>query len=218
MKILIVSSTQKEIAILLNNYDFVQHEENFYHSEFCDVLISGIGIHSMTFQLTKCLLKNNYDLVINSGIAGSFNRKLKLGELVNVTKDCFADFGIETGSSYKSIFEQGLIDKNEFPFKDSWLINKSKSLTQLNSATSITVNTVSGNESTILLRKEKYNADIESMEGAAFAYVCEMNKVSYLQIRSISNVIDIREQQKWDIELAIQNLNSELITLISNLK
>ena len=48
------------------------------------------------------------------------------------------------------------------------------------------------------------------MEGAAFFQVCEKFNIPCLQIRSVSNKVEKRDLQKWDIDLAVKNLNEEV--------
>ena len=64
---------------------------------------------------------------------------------------------------------------------------------------------------------EKFNADIESMEGAAFHYVCLLRKANFVQIRSISNIVGERDKTKWKMKEAIASLNNELEKLIQQL-
>jgi futalosine hydrolase len=52
------------------------------------------------------------------------------------------------------------------------------------------------------------------MEGAAFSYVCLQEGVKFVQIRSISNYVEEREEANWDIPLAIKNLNIKLLEII----
>ena len=65
--------------------------------------------------------------------------------------------------------------------------------------------------------KKKFNADIESMEGAAFHFVCLQKSVPFLQVRSISNKVGIRDKSKWNIPVALKNLSIELITILDDL-
>jgi futalosine hydrolase len=62
---------------------------------------------------------------------------------------------------------------------------------------------------------DHFKPDIESMEGAAFHYVCLSLGVPFLQIRSISNRVGERDKRKWEMKTAIANLNRalELISL-----
>ncbi|MEJ7674029.1 MAG: hypothetical protein WKF59_15345 [Chitinophagaceae bacterium] len=127
---LIIAATQQEIA------PFVKLN---YH---CEVLISGIGIPSTVYHLTKKLLQEKYDVVIQAGIAGSFSKKIRKGDVVVVEQEAFADIGVEEGKKFKTIFEMGLCDKNKFPFKKGWLINTSKVLqiSHLKKVKAVTVN------------------------------------------------------------------------------
>ena len=59
---------------------------------------------------------------------------------------------------------------------------------------------------------------VESMEGAALHYVCLMEKIPFLQIRSVSNVLGDRDKSRWKIKEAGQNLHQTLVTLIQKLE
>jgi futalosine hydrolase len=183
------------------------------------VLITGVGVPSAIYQLQKRVHQVDYDLIIQAGIAGSFNTGIALGETFLVKQDCFADIGIEEKGNYTPIFKTELLDKNEFPFVNGWLINTNESLkkSDLPAAKAITVNKLSDSE----LQKQQYitafDADIESMEGAALHYVCLQENIPFLQIRSVSNYVGERDKTKWKLKEAIENLNTELITLINGL-
>jgi futalosine hydrolase len=53
------------------------------------------------------------------------------------------------------------------------------------------------------------------MEGAAMHYVCIQEKIPFLQVRSISNEVGIRDKSKWAIREAIVNLNEEIKKIIN---
>jgi futalosine hydrolase len=67
------------------------------------------------------------------------------------------------------------------------------------------------------MMKEKLSPHVESMEGAAFHYVCLHQKINFLQLRSISNYVGERDKSKWELKKSIENLNSELIKIIEKL-
>ena len=184
------------------------------------VLITGIGIHSATYHITQALMTNKYDLVVQAGVAGSFDKTISLGNLVQVKSELFADLGIEDHDTYIDLFETGLADKNAIPWVDGLLIAPTVNLPALSgiqSATGLTVNTVSGCEETIALREQKYGCTIESMEGAALHFVCLQEKVPFIQIRAISNYVIPRDRSQWRMKEAIINLNQWLIGFLSNL-
>ena len=81
----------------------------------------------------------------------------------------------------------------------------------------ITVNKVHGNDFSIHRIKERLNPQVESMEGAAFFYVCSQMDIPTLQIRAISNYVEKRNREAWKIELALNNLAEAISTIINKL-
>ncbi|RLD81154.1 MAG: futalosine hydrolase [Bacteroidetes bacterium] len=222
MQILIVSATIFEIDKLIEDIEFTQINENFYSKNFekesIDILITGIGIAFTIYSLTKTLNKKKYDLVLNIGIAGSLSKKLKIGDVVQVISEEFADLGIRSKDSFSTLFDTGFIKANKFPFVDGRLkaANLKKQLIpKIKQVNGITVNTVNGNKKGIEELKKKFNADIESMEGAAVFYVCLMEKLAFTEIRSISNYVEERNKENWDIPLALSNLHLVIKKILS---
>ena len=170
------------------------------------ILITGMGMVNTAINLTKELNENNYDLVINMGVSGSFSDEIKIGDVVEVIEDCFSEIGFEYGESF-----------SEFSNFDIKTIYKVEGRTSLRKVKGITVNTVHGNEDSIHNIIERLHPDIESMEGAAVFKVCEEIKVPCIQIRSISNKIERRNKENWDLDLSISNLNTEVEKIINNL-
>ena len=170
------------------------------------VLITGIGMINTAIQLTKELMENNYDLVINMGIAGSFSDELGNGDVVEVVEDNFSEIGFEDG--------EGFSDFTDFDIKN---IFKVEGRTKLKQVKSITVNTVHGDDNSITEIITRLNPDIESMEGAAVLAVCKEFNISCLQIRSISNKVEKRNKKNWNIALAIHNLNTTVEEIITEL-
>lgn len=206
MNILLVAATEFEIQ------PFIDAKENI------DVLITGVGVPATIFHLTKKLLLDKYDLIIQAGIAGTFTEQIEKADVVLVSEDAFADVGIEEKQNFTTLFENGFINENDFPYKDGWLKNTNSflSTTTLPVVKGVTVNTVSDDKEIIKRTVEKFNPGIESMEGAAFHYVCLQQKTNFIQIRSVSNEVGERDKTKWDIKNAIANLNVELKKLIKN--
>lgn len=185
----------------------------------CETLVCGVGIPSTIYHLTKKLSAEKYDLVIQAGIAGSFSKKIKHGNVVAVSQDTFADIGAEENKRFKTIFELGLEDENIFPFQQGWLINPSEFLAaaDLKKVTGVTVNKIQGSKKQNKNLKKHFAADIESMEGAAFHFVCLQQNVPFIQLRSISNTVGERDKAKWELKTAIENLGNELHRLIDSI-
>ncbi|MFP4023066.1 MAG: futalosine hydrolase [Thiohalospira sp.] len=224
MKILIVSATEKEILPLKKNLKInvsnaCMMKYTVVKDLVVDYLVTGIGCTFTTYNLTKKLESKKYNLIINAGIAGSYNPELKIGDVVFVEKDEFAGLGIEDRDSYYTLFDYNFMDANEFPFKNGQLENPNrfdKNIFQsIKKVKAITSDTTHGNKLSINNIKQKFQADIETMEGAAFFYVCLKEGVQFMAIRSISNVVEERNTQNWNIPLAIKNLNHKLLEIIN---
>jgi futalosine hydrolase len=157
------------------------------------------------FALGK-YLNPNYSLVLNVGIAGSFDINIPLGSLVNIASDTFSELGAENHDEFITIDELGF-GKNTF--------HSSFELAGLPKVNGITVNKVHGNAANILAVQEKFHPQTESMEGAAVLYACNQGNISCLQVRSISNYVLPRAKEGWEINLAIKNLNEWVIEFIT---
>jgi futalosine hydrolase len=207
MNVLIVAATELEINPFMKA------------NKKADILITGIGVPATVFHLTKKLIEKKYDLVIQAGIGGTFTDSLNLGEVVLIKKDTFADLGIYEKGNFKTLFEENFIKKNDFPYQDGWLVNHTIGLDKntLPWVNAVTVNTITDNPIQIKNIQQQFSAQVESMEGAAFHYVCIEQKTIFLQMRSISNIVGERDKTKWKIENSIENLNIELFKFIKSL-
>jgi futalosine hydrolase len=212
MKILLASATELEMDLHSFHLRKVEWDKEI------DLLITGVGVASAIYNITKNLLQTKYELVIQAGIAGSFTDDLQLGEVVLVREDTFADCGVEENKVFKTLFNCGLANENDFPFIKGWLINKNDFLDTgfLRTTKAITVNKITNNKKQINQQKNFFNADIESMEGAALHYVCLQTGVPFLQVRSISNKVGQRDKTKWKMKEAISNLNNEVVRLLKS--
>lgn len=221
MKILIVAATENELQPLLQEFNFHKDKNVFSGSiekHKITVLITGIGIPHTLLKLIQYLENQQVDFVVNAGIAGAFTETFAPGEVVNVSSDCFADIGYEDGNDFIPFSRTSMVNENEFPFKNNWLINNTnyKQL-DFKQVKGITVNTVNGNETSIHQMRKIYQPDVETMEGAAVAFCCLHYKVNFIQLRAISNKVEKRNKASWNIQLAIENLNKVLETYIKRM-
>ncbi|GAB2702163.1 futalosine hydrolase [Mucilaginibacter koreensis] len=203
MKVLVVSATPFEVAPLTAHFG----------SEV-EVLVTGVGMVATAFALGKHLAGHQYDLLLNLGIAGSFDRNIKLGEVVEVSTDTLSELGAEDDSRFITINELGF---GEGEFEATVSLADYYNAEPLKKVNAITVNTVHGNAHSIAQLIERMPAQLESMEGAAFFYACRQYQVPGLQIRAVSNYVEKRNRDAWQIGLAIKNLNTFAVKLLSEL-
>ena len=206
MNLLIVASTQMEIEPFLSKAI----------SKHCNILISGVCVPSTSYLLTKQLLHHHYDLVIQAGVAGSSNEAIGPGETVLVSKDAFADLGALEQDGFKSVSDMGLSQELD------WMANPHTHTLDrfpLKKVSAITVNMVTDHKPLLEALRAKWgNPDIETMEGAAFHYVCRHLERKFLQLRTVSNRVGERDKQHWKMQEAIEALNKELEKIVIAVK
>ncbi len=221
MRILIVAATQGEVQPLMDALSMQKSDEadNLFVPRHisvanCSVLITGAGMVPTAFALGKHLPHNVYNLVINLGVAGAFDRDIQLGDVLEITKDTFAELGAEDDTRFINIEQMGL---GASIFNPTTTLSHFTAKADLAKATAITVNTVHGNEESIAAVAERVKPQLESMEGAAFFYACRELKVPCVQIRAVSNYVEKRNRDNWEIGLAVKNLNTFALDLIKEL-
>jgi futalosine hydrolase len=200
MLILIVAATAPEVEPLVK-----------YFGNKIDVLITGAGMVPTAFALGRQFTHAKYDLVINLGIAGSFDRNIEPGFLVEVTEDTFAETGAEDDERF---IPMNVLGFGEVTYKPTTTLDEVESSFYLKKGRAITVNTVHGNDASIKKVHERLAPQLESMEGAAFFYACQQVNARCIQIRAVSNYVEKRNRDNWQIGLAIKNLNTFAIDLI----
>lgn len=224
MKILLVSATPFEIAPSRNWLEDICHKQTPVRYQrgdvVIDVLVSGVGMAVTAFSLGTVLAREQYDLCIQAGIAGSFDRNMPLGTVVEVISERFADLGAEDkDGSFLSLKELNLQEQQSGIFTSEGIIMNPAAITNetgLEKVNAISVNRSSGSAKTIASLQLRYpEVQLESMEGAAFFYACRTNEVAMLQLRAISNYVEPRNRDAWEIPKAISELNKTLIELLT---
>lgn len=224
MKIAIIAATSFEIDPLLQHLESEGRKASFLHFEYkgheIHPLITGIGAMKTAFAIARFNESSTLDLAINVGIAGSYNRDLPLGKVVHVTSDRFADIGVEEADgSFTDVYDLELEAKNKYPYTDGALVNDGlKYSFDITEVKALTVNKVHGTQASIDRIQAKYQADIETMEGAGFHYACKNMDIQHVQLRGLSNYVEPRNRAGWQIELAIDQLNQTIINLLDNVE
>jgi futalosine hydrolase len=207
MQILLIAATANEIELFVNDHENV------------DVLITGVGVPATIYNLQNRLCTHEYDFVIQAGIAGTFSKDFNLAETVLVKQDVFGDIGTEEKHVFTPITKTGFINAHHFPYADGWLMNMAglPKHSTLKTVKAVTVNKITDDILQTQQLITAFNAQIETMEGAALHYVCLQKEVPFLQIRSISNYVGERDKSKWKMNEAFKNLATELQKLINQL-
>lgn len=180
---------------------------------------SGIGKTNAAHATTILIEKFSSELVILFGVAGAYpSAGLEVGDIAVAEKEIYGDEGVLAKDGFHGTESIGipLLKKgrkkyfNEFPL-DKNLI---KRVTNFKSGTFVTVSTCTGTRKRALELRKRYGAICENMEGAAVAHICAIYGAPMLEIRGISNIVEGRDKNKWDIRLAAENCQKTLIEML----
>lgn len=221
MQILLIAATPYEIAptVAWLKEGFTAGPSGLFTKGDLQVLplVSGVGMVATSWSLGSILYRNRPDLVLHAGIAGALDLNLQIGDVVFVGTERFGDLGVEEADGrFMDLFEMGML--GHLP---DWCVDgvlqhpEADKTTFLPVKNGITVNKVHGSQASIDRIRQKYpHAQVESMEGAAVFYGCLLSGTPFMELRSISNYVEPRNREAWDLPLAIESLNRVLIDML----
>ncbi len=216
MKILVTAAEQQELDRALKAYEFIKEKD-------ADIVfrLTGIGAVNACYCVTKEIWNAKvggkpYDLVINIGIAGSYDLdEFPIASAAVISREYFGDLGFETDKGFADLFRCGIIGKDEFPYTDGALArqllpysNIEDAISRYKSGVGVTIQCITGDISRVEELKRLYTPHIESMEGAAVYYAALMEGVPCFEIRTVSNVVGERDSRKWKTMEALEILEN----------
>ncbi len=225
MKILIVSATHKEIAAckaFLGISDEQDDRSVQWGKHTINFLVTGLGMLATTYAMSKQDLRS-FRYIINVGVAGAFEKELALGQVVRVVSEEVEGFGISSPHGFRPIFALGLMDNDKLHFQEGKLLapdvlQANTSLENLTKVAGLTSDTVHGEQKEIDMIQERHTAEIETMESAAFFYVCKREGCEqWIALRGISNYVEPRNRKAWKLNEAIEQVNKTVINLLTEL-
>ena len=215
MKIAIAAATRFEISPLI---EYIEQSGAASQHELTP-LITGVGMVATTYQVAAHLLQTPVDCILQAGIGGSFSNKFALAEVVIIGQETIGDMGVQE-AEFQDIFDMGFAQADQYPFTAKSLVNpfiKTWGDLHLPVARGLTVNEITTDSTRIRTLEQKYGCEIESMEGAAFHYVCLHHSIPFLQLRSVSNHVGERDKKKWKLRGSIEALNTALIRIVQQI-
>ncbi len=184
------------------------------------VVVCAGGVGKVNAAAAAAVMIDRYQpqLVINTGCAGAYiGSGLVVGNLVVASEDVLADDGVVVEDGWKdlrfmnlpSVEQGGQSCYNKLPLSRH-ASEKAMQLADnygvfLRRCRFATVSTCSGTRHYGAVLSQRWNALVESMEGAAVAQVCLRCGVDCLEIRGISNMVEERDLKKWDIAQAVES-------------
>jgi futalosine hydrolase len=186
----------------------------------------GVGKVAAAMALTALLHEGPRPrAVLLCGVAGAYPARhrrtpppLALTAVGIVGSDVLADEGVATPEGFLDLgrAEPGpaLVDVGPFAAAPE-LVQFAAQRLAVPIVRGATVSTCSGVDALSAARHEHTAADVETMEGAAVAAVCQRFGVPLLQLRAISNWTGDRERGEWNLAAAMAALQAALVRLFA---
>ncbi|MEY3559644.1 MAG: futalosine hydrolase [Bacteroidota bacterium] len=214
MNCLVIAATPIEIRPLLEKLK--EGNIPISNSIQLDVLITGIGLLATSYSLQKQIQLKRPDLIIQAGVGGCFDKKMKLGRVFIIKKEAIADQSVIELNALKTLFDLDLVPANQPPYQKGWLVNPHPIVKKLRlpKVTGVSVNEITTQLQKVRFYKKQFNPLIESMEGAALHYVALQENIPFIQLRSTSNYTAERNKKNWNMPAAIHSLNQSLLNLL----
>ena len=202
MTIGIIGAMEEEVAVLKESMDIEKIVEyasmQFYKGVLCGkkvvVVRSGIGKVNAAVCAQILADKFNIDVLINTGIAGSLDASIDIGDMVISTD--LVEHDMDASIFGDPVGQIPRMDTFSFP-ADAELVKKAlQANTEANpDIKTFTGRIVSGDQFVSSSEvKDKlvnlFDAKCTEMEGAAIAHVAYLNKISCVIIRAISDKAD----------------------------
>lgn len=183
-----------------------------------DVLVTGVGFFQTIYHLTRTLQECDYEMVFAAGVAGDYDLERPVCQVFSIEKSTFVDCGFETqGGGFQSIVGSKFLDADLPPFQSGYIFNSIADIIGLPMATANTVCRTCTDPKHVAKMLRQFPADLETMESAAFGYVCARQHVNYAEIRCTSNHVVPKKQEKWQLEGALNALGSTLDSILKEI-
>lgn len=181
------------------------------------VCAGGVGKINAAAATAVMIERHRPQLIINTGCAGAYlGSGLSVGNLVVASEETLADEGVIVSEGWRDLRYMSLpaLDLGGQPCFNTIPLSKyaSEKAMQLADFYGVflmrgrfaTVSTCSGTSQRGDQLSTLWNAIAENMEGAAVAQVCRRYELDCLEIRGISNLVEERDMEKWEIRLAVE--------------
>lgn len=189
-------------------------------------LITGIGPVETAVLLTTYLAKASMSFrgVINLGVGGAYCRDQGGADLLDIClaeREVLGDLGICYGDAVEPLRGEAFEVLDAFNL-DSGLLTQTEVLLSSENVlykrgTFVTVSCVSGSRQRGAMLARHHQALCENMEGAAVARVCRQFGLPLLELRCISNLVEDRNLQNWQLKKACIRCGEVAATVLKGL-
>ncbi len=189
----------------------------------------GMGKANAAHAATLLIMHSKPEAIIIFGIGGAYTSSgARIGDIAIATEEISGDDGVLTPEGFKDTNHIGIplvtgtggVYYNSFPAPDRFVALAQNALSggfpeaQMRSGRFVTVSTCTGTDERARELDARYRGLCENMEGAAAAQVALLHQVPWMELRSISNLVEKRDPAKWDIPRAAQTAQEAVLRIL----
>jgi len=196
-----------------------------------ELLHSGVGKANAAAAATLLALHQPQALLV-IGCGGALpGSQLQVGDLALASSEIFGDEGVMTPHGFQDLEAMHLpllsVSSpplyNTCPVDPDWQQRAGEKLPPFAAAAGVslvtgpfvTVSTCSGTIAGGEILARRSGGICENMEGAAAALVCARHNIPFCEVRGISNLVEDRNLERWDLVGAAGIAQQALIALLS---
>ena len=148
--------------------------------------------------------------VVQIGVGGAYPESgASVGDLALASEEYYGDLGVRTPDGWQGgeligipVLEKGRSYYNCFPIDEQWVQRAAAALPEAYIGPFVTVQECAGTDELGVERGRRFGALCENMEGAAAAHICALYDVPFAELRAMSNIVEQRAPEQWDLPRA----------------
>ncbi len=195
--------------------------------------VGGMGKVNAAHAATLLLTQYNPAALIIFGIGGAYpSSEAQIGNVVLAKEEIAGDEGVLTLEGFKDTEYIGIplvktaasviyttYSAHEALRKQAvQALTLHQDLGTVHQGSFITLSTCTGTSARARELEERYHGLCENMEGAAAAQIAELHQVPWLEVRGISNIVEDRDLDTWDIPRAVDAAQKAVIYILERWK
>jgi futalosine hydrolase len=195
------------------------------------VCLAGMGKVNAAHAATLLLTRYSPEALVVFGIGGAYlSSGARVGDVVLATEEISGDEGVLTLEGFKDTEYIGIpllknassVFYNSFPAPEALAAQSYQALLTFEQAGRgrvlrgifVTLSSCTGTAARAGELEDRYHGICENMEGAAVAQVASLHGVPWVEIRGISNMVEERDLEQWDVRAATHAVQNAVIHLL----
>jgi futalosine hydrolase len=193
--------------------------------------VSGMGKVNAAHGATLLLTQFKPEALLVFGIGGAYpSSGAQVGDIALAKEEIAGDEGVLTPEGFKDTEYIGIpllktatsVIYSTYPASENLMKRSLKSLLArqdrgrgaIHVGSFVTLSTCTGTAARARELEERHHGLCENMEGAAAAQVAELHSIPWIEVRGISNLVEDRDLEKWDIPRAAQAAQQAVLQIV----